>query len=37
MNMQEVVQAHLTLAGFAVSMYSEDSFYMECVYIMYLT
>lgn len=35
MNMQEVVLTHLTLAGFAVSMYPEDSFYMEymCVYI----
>lgn len=37
MNMQEVVQTHLTLAGFAVPMYYEDSFYMECIYIMYLT
>lgn len=35
--MQEVVLAHLTLAGFTVSMYPEDSFYMEyvcvCIYI----
>lgn len=37
MNMQKVVLTHLTLAGFAVSMYPEDSFYMEytcvCIYI----
>lgn len=35
MNMQEVVQTHLTWAVFA-SMLSEDSFYMEYIFIMYL-
>lgn len=38
MNMQEIVQTRLTFAGFfAGSMYSEDSFFMECIYITYLT